>query len=111
MWKYNLVKYILEQIKLTSQLIKERSGHIGIIYKSKLMIFDWRYFNNTSSVDVDIYNIDTNKWTLGQLNTSIFLKLRRNHIACLVGTANVYQCWIKFGEYLDDACLLNLSNL
>ena len=101
----------MEPIKPTSQLIKERSGHTGIIYTSKLMIFDGRYFNNISLTDVDIYNIDINKWTEDQLNTSIFLKLRRYNIACLVWQKMFINGGLdEFWEYLDDACLLNLSN-
>ena len=76
-----------------------------------MIIIDGRYLNNTSLADVDIYNIDTNKWTSGQLNTSIFLKLRRNHVACLVGQQMFIHGGLdEFGEYLDDAYLLNLSN-
>ena len=111
LWKFNLLKYVWEPIKPASQLIEGRSGHTGIIYKSKLIIFGGRYLNNTSLADVDIYNIDTNKWTAGQLNTSIFLKLRRNHIACLVGQQMFIHGGLdEFGEYLDDAYLLNLAN-
>ena len=72
-----------------------------------MIIIDGRYFNNTSSADVDIYNIITNKWTADQLNTSIFLKLRRNHIACLVGQQMFNHGGLdEYGDYLDDAYLL-----
>lgn len=111
LWKFNLLKYNWEPIKPSTQLIEGRSGHTGIIYKSKLIIFGGRYLNNTSLADVDIYNIDNNRWTVGQMNTSIFLRLRRNHVACLVGQQMfVHGGLDEFGEYLDDAYLLNLSN-
>ena len=111
LWKYNLLNYNWEPIKPNEQLIEGRSGHTGIIYKSKLIIFGGRYLNNPSLADVDVYNIDTNNWTSEQLNTSFFLKLRRNHIACLVGQQMfVHGGLDEFGEYLDDSFLLNLSN-
>jgi hypothetical protein len=111
LWRFNLLTYNWEQIKPSTQLMDGRSGHTGIIYKSKLIIFGGRYLNNTALADVDIYNIDTNKWTIGQLNTSIFLKLRRNHVACLVGQQMFIHGGLdEFGEYLDDSYLLNLSN-
>ena len=111
LWKFNLLTYNWEPIKPSNQLMDGRSGHTGIIYKSKLIIFGGRYLNNTSLADVDIYNIENNKWTVGQLNTSIFLKLRRNHVACLVGQQMFIHGGLdEFGEYLDDCFLLNLSN-
>ena len=111
LWKFSLLTYSWEPIKPSNQLVEGRSGHTGIIYKSKLIIFGGRYLNNSSLADVDIYSIDSNKWTIGQLNTSIFLKLRRNHVACLVGQQMfVHGGLDEFGEYLDDSFLLNLSN-
>ena len=111
LWRYNLLTFNWEPLRPSTQLLEGRSGHTGIIFKSKLIIFGGRYLNNTSLADVDIYNIENNKWTIGQLNTSIFLKLRRNHVACLVGQQMfVHGGLDEFGEYLDDAYLLNLSN-
>ena len=111
LWKFSLLTYNWEPIKQTTPIMDGRSGHTGIIYKSKLIIFGGRYLNNTSLADVDIYNIDTNKWTVGQLNTSLFLKLRRNHVACLVGQQMfVHGGLDEFGDYLEDSYLLNLSN-
>ena len=111
LWRYNLLTYNWESLKAPTQLMEGRSGHTGIIYKSKLIIFGGRYLNNTTLADVDIYNIDNNTWTLGQLNTSMFLKLRRNHVACLVGQQMFIHGGVdEYGEYLDDSYLLNLTN-
>ena len=110
LWKYNLLTFNWEALHSPSQLMEGRSGHTGIIYKSKLIIFGGRYLNNTTLADVDIYNIDNNSWTMAQLNTSIFLKLRRNHVACLVGQQMFVHGGVdEYGEYLDDSYLLNLS--
>ena len=111
LWKFSLITYNWEPVKPSNQLMDGRSGHTGIIYKSKLIIFGGRYLNNTSLADIDIYNIENNKCTIGLLNTSIFLKLRRNHVACLVGQQMfVHGGLDEFGEYLDDSYLLNLSS-
>jgi len=110
LWRYNLLTYNWEALHSPSQLMEGRSGHTGIIYKSKLIIFGGRYLNNTALAEVDIYNIDNNSWTMTQLNTSIFLKLRRNHVACLVGQQMFIHGGVdELGEYLDDSYLLNLS--
>ena len=110
LWRYNLLTFNWEALNAPSQLMEGRSGHTGIIYKSKLIIFGGRYLNNTTLADVDIYNIDNNSWTMPQLNTSIFLTLRRNHVACLVGQQMFIHGGVdELGEYLDDSYLLNLS--
>ena len=110
LWRYNLLTFNWEALNAPSQLMEGRSGHTGIIYKSKLIIFGGRYLNNTNLADVDIYNIDNNSWTMPQLNTSIFLTLRRNHVACLVGQQMFIHGGVdELGEYLDDSYLLNLS--
>ena len=110
LWRYNLSTFSWEALNSTSHIMEGRSGHTGIIYKSKLIIFGGRYLNNTTLADVDIYNIDNNSWTVPQLNTSIFLTLRRNHVACLVGQQMFVHGGVdEFGEYLDDSYLLNLS--
>ena len=98
-----------EALNAPSQLMEGRSGHTGIIYKSKLIIFGGRYLNNSTLADTDIYNIDNGSWTTCQLNTSMFLKYRRNHVACLVGQQMFIHGGVdEYGEYLDDSYLLNL---
>jgi hypothetical protein len=48
---------------------------------------------------------------MNNYNTIIFLKLRRNHVACLVGSQMFIHGGIdEFGEYLDDSFLLSLGN-
>ena len=110
LWRYNLLTYNWEALSSPFQLVEGRSGHTGSIYKSKLVIFGGRYLNNTTLADVDIYNIDTNSWSMAQLNTSMYLKFRRNHVACLVGQQMFIHGGVdEFGEYLDDSYLLNLA--
>ena len=112
LWRYNLLTFNWEALNAPSQLMEGRSGHTGIIYKSKLIIFGGRYLNNTTLADVDIYNIDNNSWTSPQLNTTMFLKLRRNHVACLVGQQMFIHGGVdEYGEYLDDSYLLNLPGI
>ena len=111
LWKFNLLNFIWEPIKPASNVIEKRCGHTGVIYKSKLIIFGGRYLDNTALADVDIYNIEHNYWEMNNYNTIIFLKLRRNHVACLVGSQMFVHGGIdEFGEYLDDSFLLSLGN-
>ena len=111
LWKFNLSTYNWQIIKLNSTMIEKRCGHTGVIYKNKLIIFGGRFLHNTILSDVDIYHIDTNEWEIKQLNTNIYAKLRRNHVACLVGQQMFIHGGIdESGEYLDDSYLLSLGN-
>ena len=111
LWKFDLFKYIWEPIKQTNEVIDKRFGHTSIIYKSKLIIFGGRYLHNTALGDVDIYNIEQNYWEMNNYNSTIFLKLRRNHVACLVGSQMFIHGGIdEDGNYLCDSFLLSLNN-
>ena len=111
LWKFDLFKYIWEPIKQTNEVIDKRCGHTSIIYKSKLIIFGGRYLHNTALGDVDIYNIEQNYWEMNNYNSTIFLKLRRNHVACLVGSQMFIHGGIdEDGNYLCDSFLLSLNN-
>ena len=111
LWKFNLSNFIWEPLKPVSNVIEKRCGHTGVIYKSKLIIFGGRYLDNTALADVDIYNIEQNYWEMNNYNTIIYLKLRRNHVACLVGQQMFVHGGIdEYGDYLDDSYLLSLGN-
>ena len=111
LWKFNLFNYTWEPIKSSSDIIDKRCGHTSIIYKSKLIIFGGRFLHNTALGDVDIYNIDHDYWEMNNYNTLIYLKLRRNHVACLVGIHMFIHGGIdEEGNYLSDSFLLSLNN-
>ena len=111
LWKFNLSNFVWEPLKPPSNVIEKRYGHTGVIYKSKLIIFGGRYLDNTALADVDIYNIEQNYWEMNNYNTIIYLKLRRNHVACLVGQQMFVHGGIdEYGNYLDDSFLLSLGN-
>ena len=111
LWKFNLSNFIWEKVNPPSNVIVKRCGHTGVIFKSKLIIFGGRLLENTSLGDVEIYNIEQNYWEMNNYNTIIFLKLRRNHVACLVGQQMFIHGGIdEEGEYLDDSFLLSLGN-
>ena len=111
LWKFNLSNFIWESVKPPSNVIVKRCGHTGVIYKSKLIIFGGRLLENTALGDIEIYNIEHNYWEMNNYNTIIFLKLRRNHVACLVGQQMFVHGGIdEEGEYLDDSFLLSLGN-
>ena len=111
LWKFNLLTNNWDIIKMTNTLIEKRCGHTGIIYKNKLIIFGGRLLHNTALADIEIYNMDNHEWEMREINTSIYCKLRRNHVAALVGQQMFIHGGIdENGEYLDDSHLLNLYN-
>ena len=111
LWKFNLFKFNWEPIKATNDSPNKRFGHTSIIYKSKLIIFGGRFLHNTSFGDIDIYNIEQKCWEINNYNSIIFLKLRRNHVSCLVGSQMFIHGGIdEEGKYLNDSFLFSLNN-
>ena len=108
-WKFNFLNNIWTN--LDSNYIPEpRRGHTGIIYKNRYFIFGGKYLNTESYAKLDIYDFSTNSWLNNIYNYFIF-KLRRNHIACLIGSQMLIHGGVdETGEILDDSYLLNLNS-
>lgn len=70
-----------------SQSIVLRYGHTAILHQKRLYVFGGRTkINNYFYIpDLDIYNLEDKTWDQPSLYTKSTLKLRRNHVALLVG--------------------------
>jgi len=64
-----------------------RYGHTAILYQKKLYVFGGRtkMQNYFYIPDLEIYNLEDKTWGTPNLFTKSTLRLRRNHIALLVG--------------------------
>ena len=89
-----------------------RTGHTGIVYKNKYIIFGGHYVHIPLYADIDIYYTDIRTWSTPSINTSHYLRLRKHHIACLIGQHMFIHGGIgDNGEYLNDCYLLQMNPL
>ena len=109
LWKFNLISNIWTNIE-TDYTPEPRRGHTGILYKNKFFIFGGKYLNTNILGRLEIFDFNTNNWASNNNNYFLF-KLRRNHIACLIGSQMLIHGGVdENGEILDDSYLLNLNN-
>ena len=109
LWKYNLLSNTWANIE-TNFTPEPRRGHTGILYKNKYYIFGGKYTNSNILAKLDIFDLSTNSWSTNNYNYFLF-KIRRNHIACLIGSQMLIHGGVdENDEILDDSYLLNLTN-
>ena len=109
LWKYNLISNNWANIE-TNFTPEPRRGHTGILYKNKYYIFGGKYINSNILAKLDIFDLSTNSWSTNNYNYFLF-KIRRNHIACLIGSQMLIHGGVdENDEILDDSYLLNLTN-
>ena len=109
LWKYNLISNTWANIE-TNFTPEPRRGHTGILYKNKYYIFGGKYINSNILAKLDIFDLSTNSWSTNNYNYFLF-KIRRNHIACLIGSQMLIHGGVdENDEILDDSYLLNLTN-
>ena len=109
LWKYNLLSNTWANIE-TNFTPEPRRGHTGILYKNKYYIFGGKYINSNILAKLDIFDLSTNSWSTNNYNYFLF-KIRRNHIACLIGSQMLIHGGVdENDEILDDSYLLNLTN-
>ena len=109
LWKYNLLSNTWANIE-TNFTPEPRHGHTGILYKNKYYIFGGKYINSNILAKLDIFDLSTNSWSTNNYNYFLF-KIRRNHIACLIGSQMLIHGGVdENDEILDDSYLLNLTN-
>ena len=109
LWKFNLLNNTWSNIE-TNFTPEPRRGHTGILYKNKYYIFGGKYINSNILAKLDIFDLTTNSWSTNNYNYFLF-KIRRNHIACLIGNQMLIHGGVdENDEILDDSYLLNLTN-
>ena len=109
LWKFNLLSNNWTNIE-PNYIPEARRGHTGILYKNKFYIFGGKYLNSNFLAKLEIFDFNTNSWMTNNYNYYLF-KLRRNHIACLIGNQMLIHGGVdEDGEILDDSYLLNLNN-
>ena len=109
LWKFNLLSNNWTNIE-SNYIPEARRGHTGILYKNKFYIFGGKYLNSNFLAKLEIFDFNTNSWMTNNYNYYLF-KLRRNHIACLIGNQMLIHGGVdEDGEILDDSYLLNLNN-
>ena len=109
LWKYNLLDNIWTSIE-ADYIPEARRGHTGVLYKNKFYIFGGIYLNSNFLAKLEVFDFSTNSWLTNNYNYFLF-KLRRNHIACLIGSQMLIHGGIdEDGQILDDSYILNLNN-
>ena len=109
LWKFNLVKNVWTSIE-SDYSPEPRRGHTGILYKNKYYIFGGQFLSSNMLGKLEIFDLNTNTWSQNNYNNYFLFKLRRNHIACLIGSQMLIHGGVdETGEILDDSYLLNLS--
>lgn len=109
-WKLNPLTFKWNILSLTNVSISSRFGHTGILYHRQLILFGGKNFNKSEFFDLEMLNIDTMKLLTPTQFKNI--KLRRNHIACMIGNQMLIHGGIDESErYLNDAFLLNVTTM
>ena len=89
-WKFNPEGYKWGIIENDSKSIYNRYGHTSILYKKNLYIFGGkaRISNLHMFQDLDIFDMENKTWIFPNINSKMQMKLRRGHIAILIGNIN-----------------------
>lgn len=89
MWKFNPAKNSWSTINCenTTTVNPQRSGHTAILQQKKLYVFGGKSKVHSMYVlqDLEIFDLENNTWNFPSCPSKNFLKLRRNHVAVIVG--------------------------
>lgn len=91
-----------------------RYGHTATFYNNRIYVFggkikqDLYFFHG----DLEIFDIEFHRWHSPSVYTKSLMKMRRNHIAVLVGQLIfIHGGLSEDNEYLNDSYLLSFSPL
>ena len=111
LWSLNIQK--LQWIKIsTNNTTHCRYGHTSTYFQNKIYYFGGKSKEGTHDIltGLEIFNFSDKSFTIPQ--DIIDPKLRRNHIACLIGQQILFHGGVDLeNEVLDDCLLLNLNPL
>lgn len=91
-----------------------RYGHSGILFEKKFYVFGGKSKNNNYPylADLEIFNQEDHLWSSPILNTSTSLKLRKNHVAELIGHIMIIHGGMTDNnECLNDTHILSFQPL
>ena len=111
-WKFNSLELSWDVIKSEDNLVYSRYGHTAVLKNGNLYVYGGVYTQFKAFGNIEIFNLETKKWTSPIFNTKYIVSLRKNHIACSIGNCMFIQGGIdEEGEYLNDCYLLNYQPL
>ncbi len=89
-WKLNPINYTWIDLEFQSKTVINRFGHTAILYLQKLYIFGGKAKVGNVYIfqDLEIFDIEKKLWIYPNINSKIQMKLRRGHIALLIGKNN-----------------------
>jgi len=86
-WKFNPSNYSWSILEYDCATAISRSGHTAILYQKKLYLFGGKSKNLNSYLfqEIEIFDLEYNTWISPNISCKNYLKLRKNHIAVLIG--------------------------
>ena len=111
LWQLNIQNLEWNKIQ-TTNTTNCRYGHTATYFQNKIYFFGGNVKEDNKDVlaGLEIYNFSDNSFSVPQ--DIIDTKLRRNHIACLIGGQILFHGGINSdNEILNDILLLNLNPL
>lgn len=86
-WKLDPSSLSWSTIDFDCSSINIRSGHTGLLCQKKLYVFGGKSKVQSFNVfqDLEIFSLEDKQWSSPSIYTKSNLKLRRNHIALLIG--------------------------
>ena len=111
-WKFNSSNVSWNIIKAEDTPMGTRYGHTAILKKGNLYIYGGVYPQYKTFANIEIFNLETKRWTSPAFKTKYNVILRRNHVACSITNCMFVHGGInEKGEYLNDCYLLNYQPL
>jgi len=111
LWSLNILKLQWNKIN-TMNSTHCRYGHTSTYFQNKMYYFGGKSKEGNHDIltGLEIYNFSDKSFSIPQ--DIIDPKLRRNHIACLIGQQILFHGGVDIdNEILDDCLLLNLEPL
>lgn len=90
-WKFDPSNYSWSILEFEgSALTINRTGHSAILHQKKLFIFGGKAKIQNVYIfhDLEIFDIENNTWIYPNCSCINYLKLRKNHVAVVVGKSN-----------------------
>ena len=86
-WRFDPLNLTWSILEFESQSILNRIGHSAILHQKKLFVFGGKSKIQSMYMfqDLEIFDVEQKFWIFPNISSKHFLKLRRNHVALLIG--------------------------